>query len=244
MITSRQNALIKQIKSFSDKKNRDEQGVFVIESVKLVLDAYSYGVDLINVICTEKGYEKISGIIKDVKCELVSDDVFLYVSQEKTPQGVLAVASKPENTQAFPQGNCVLCDGISDPLNVGAILRTAAASGYNDVYLADSADAFNGKAVRASMGGVFRVRVHFGTEEQMLKLINVPIIVADMNGENAFSFSSPQKFCLAIGNEARGVSQKVREKAKYAVSIPMQNGVESLNASVSAGILMYALKNN
>ena len=91
------------------------------------------------------------------------------------------------------------------------------------------------------MSGIFKVKTHQGEKQQLLNLINFPFIIADMDGEDVFSNKFPQEFCLVIGNEARGVSKELRDRANYTVKIPMENQMESLNASVSAGILMYAL---
>jgi tRNA G18 (ribose-2'-O)-methylase SpoU len=93
------------------------------------------------------------------------------------------------------------------------------------------------------MSGVFRAQIMRGELDELLKVINVPILVADMNGENVFEKQIKDKFCLVIGNEGRGVSVTLKERADITVSIPMENGMESLNAGVSAGILMYNLKN-
>ena len=93
------------------------------------------------------------------------------------------------------------------------------------------------------MGGVFKVNVYNVEREKFLNEINVPLVVADMNGKNVFETKISEKFCIVIGNEGRGVSKQVKEKATATVSIPMENQMESLNASVSAGILMYLLKN-
>lgn len=242
MITSKQNALIKEIKSLSDKKFRDRLNVFVIEGIKPVKEALSLGLKFHSIVCTQKGEQAISGIENQI--ELVTDDIFCYISEEKTPQGVLAVVYKPENNLISPNGNCLLLDGVADPSNVGAIIRTAAASGYNYVYMTDEcADAYSNKAVRSSMTGVFRVKVMRAPIEKLLEVINVPIWVADMNGQDIQSVKTEGALCLVIGNEGKGVSNTVREKANFTVSIPMENGVESLNAAVSAGILMYGLKN-
>ena len=91
------------------------------------------------------------------------------------------------------------------------------------------------------MSGIFKVSTYQGEREELLPKINLPIIIADMNGKNVFESKFPSEFCLVIGNEARGVSKELIKNAQYVVKIPMENGMESLNASVSAGILMYAL---
>ncbi len=241
MIISKQNALIKEIRSLADKKFRDRLNLFVVEGIKPVNEAIELGLPVRTVIFTQKA----SGLLRlqGVKSECVSDEVFKSISEEITPQGALAVVEKPDLTVQKSKGNCILLDGVSDPANVGAIIRTAAASGFNSVYLtSDCADAYSQKAVRASMSGVFRIKIMRGDRETLLENIEQPLVVADMDGQDVFSVKLNQNVCLVIGNEGHGVSEQVGEKASLTVKIPMENGVESLNASVSAGILMYALK--
>ncbi len=240
MIISKQNALVKEIRSLADKKFRDSLNLYVVENVKTVKEVLALNLNVKRVVCTEKGFGAIEGFYANY--ELVSEEIFKYISAEVSPQGVLAVVEKPQNFLQPPTGSCLLLDGVSDPSNVGAILRTAVASGYSEIYMTnDSADAFSPKAVRSSMSGVFRSKIMRGELDEILKVINLPIVVADMNGENVFNAKIADKFCLVIGNEGRGVSPELKNKADKIVSIPMLNGMESLNASVSAGILMYNL---
>ena len=242
MISSKQNSLVKEIRSLRDKKNRDTLGVFVVEGVKPVKEAIDLSLSIREIVCAENKAEQFFGC--PFRVEVVSNQVFDYISEEKTPQGVLAVVYKNDGVLKSPQGSCLLLDGVADPNNVGAIIRTAVASGYKDIYMTlDCADAYSQKAVRCSMSGVFRAQIMRGELDELLKVINVPIVVADMNGENVFESQIKDKFCLVIGNEGRGVSVALKEKADITVSIPMENGMESLNAGVSAGILMYNLKN-
>ena len=241
MITSKQNALIKEIRSLSDKKFRDRLNLFVVEGVKPVNEAIALKLPVRTVIYTEKAEACLS--LEGVRAELVSDEVFKSVSEESTPQGALAVVEKPDLKVESILERCILLDGVADPANVGAIIRTAAASGYNYVYLTpDCADCYSQKAVRSSMSGVFRVKIMRGEREELLEKISLPLVVADMDGEDVFNKKQLGEICLVIGNEGHGVSNIVREKSKHTVKIPMENGVESLNAAVSAGILMYALK--
>lgn len=242
MITSKQNQTVKLIRSLSDKKYRDQTGLYVIESVKLVKDALALGLDIQLVIGTEKGINALGQVT--VNTEMVSEDIFKYISEQISPQGVLALVNKPVN-QTATIGKSLLLDDVADPANVGAIIRTAAASGYKTIYMTESsADPYSPKAVRAAMGGIFRVNIIRSNIESLLECIKNPITVADMYGKNVFESKINGDFCLVIGNEGKGVSSLVRNKAKYTVSIPMKNGMESLNAAVSAGILMYALKND
>ena len=94
------------------------------------------------------------------------------------------------------------------------------------------------------MSGIYKVNVYSTQKEEALALIKMPLVIADMSGSSVFESKIEGDFCLVIGSEAHGVSKEIKERADYTVCIPMQNGMESLNAAVSAGILMYALKNN
>ncbi len=240
MILSRQNSLVKFAKSLSDKKFRDREGLYIVEGVKMVKEAILSKEELCHILVTPSCFEKVD-FLKEWEVDLVEDSVFKSISNEVTPQGILALVKKPITQVLAPKGNCLFLDGVSDPANVGAIIRTAAASGYGEIYAYNCADPFSPKSVRASMSGIFKVKIYSGEREELLDKINLPVVVADMGGENAFTIKLPEPFCLVIGNEARGVSDTLKNRANYTVKIPMQNDMESLNASVSAGILMYTL---
>ena len=247
MITSKQNVLIKEIRSLADKKYRDSLNAYVVEGFKVVREVVGLGLPIKNIVATQKGADLLQTTLNTNLDDivLVSDEVFKSISQEVTPQGVLAVMEKPTNNLVATNDCALLLDGVADPGNVGTIIRTAVASGYKDIYMTEEcADAYSPKCVRASMSGVFRSNVMRGKVEDILNTISLPIVVADMNGVNVFTNRVQAPFCLVIGNEGRGVSQIVRERASVTVSIPMQNDMESLNAAVSAGILMYNLKNH
>lgn len=240
MIISRQNAFIKQIRSLADKKFRDELNLYIAEGVKMVSEAIFSGQTVKAVVGTAKGLSQVA--VADLKTEEVSEDVFKSISGEVSPQGVLAVIEKPSE-KPYVHGSCVFLDGVKDPANVGAVIRTAAASGYDTVYLCETADPYGPKAVRASMSGIYKVNAVNVTREEFAKSNKLPVVIADMNGENVFDIRLSGDVCIVIGSEGKGVSDFMRGLADKTVSIPMENGMESLNASVSAGILMYALKN-
>lgn len=239
VISSKANPIIKKVSSLNDKKYRRLYGEFLVESVKAVDECLSSGMSVSEIICTAEFADKYPDAI------VVTDELFARISTEKTPQGVLAVAKMPEKVLCKPHGNCLLLDKVQDPGNLGTIIRTANAAGYEDIYLIDCTDAYSPKAIRASMGGVFYVNVYEGSYDEVFKALKgTALICADMSGEDIFAFSSPEKFCLCIGNEGNGVSDAVFAKSDYTVKIPMRDTCESLNAAVSAAIAMYALKNN
>lgn len=238
VLTSKNNPLIKETATLKEKKGRRETGLFLVEGVKMARECQNCGLEIDRVFVSES----YDGVPFE-NAITVSNDVLRHLSDEKTPQGVICRVKIPQRELCPPSGKCLLLDGVSDPKNMGAIIRTANAAGYKEIYLTnDCTDPFSPKSVRASMSGVFFTKLYFGTREDLLSVLSsTPILVADMNGENVFRFETPEKFALVIGNEGNGVSKEVENFSTRTVRIPMQNTQESLNAAVSAGILMYLL---
>lgn len=207
----------------------------------MVSECVKSGFEIDRVFVSES-YRGVSPLAEKTVC--VSDDVFKTLSDEKTPQGILCRAKIPSLPLVPPEGKALLLDGVADPGNVGAIVRTANAAGYGEIYLTkECADPYSPKSVRASMSGVFFTKLYQGERSDILDILkDTPILVADMDGENVFTFNAPGRFALVIGNEANGVSDEVSARATHTVRIPMSETQESLNAAVSAGIIMYVLQ--
>ncbi len=241
ILTSKNNPLIKETASLKDKKGRKELGLFLVEGRKMVAECKRSAIEIERVFVAESYTDDVP--FEETLVVRVSDDVFRFLSDEKTPQGILCRARIPDGGLLPPSGRCIFLDGVADPGNVGTILRTANAAGYVQVYMsADCADAYAPKCVRASMSGLFFTKICRGTREEILSILSEnPILVADMGGENVFSFAPPKSFTLVIGNEANGVSKETRQAATHTVKIPMRETQESLNAAISAGIIMYVL---
>ena len=239
VILSKNNPLVKELASLRDKKGRKEKGTFLLEGEKTVRECVNSPLEIVRLVVREdyKGETYGYPIIT------LGADAFQAICEAKTPQGIAAEVRIPAFEIAPPKGSCLVLDGVSDPANVGAILRTAVASGYEEVYCVGTADPFSPKCVRASMSAIFYAKLMQGTHEEVLKaLTGVKVLAADMGGVNAFTFQAPEKFALVIGNEGQGLSQSMRERADSVVAIPMGEHTESLNAAVSAGILMYTLR--
>lgn len=238
LITSKSNPIIKAVSALADKKFRKLYNQYIVEGIKPVRECIEAGCEIERIICVE-GLEGFDG------ATVVSESVFKSISSEKTPQGVLAVVKMPQHSLKPPQKSCLLLDCLQDPGNLGTVIRTANAAGYDEIYMISCTDPYSPKAVRASMSGIFFVKIYQGSKEEILDTLKgVPLICADMNGENIFEFNPPKSFCLCIGNEGSGISNEITEQASYTVSIPMRSTCESLNAAVSAGIAMYALRKN
>ncbi len=243
VITSKNNPLVKETATLKDKKGRKQLGSFLVEGKKMTEECLSCGMDVEKVFVCEG--VQLSVTVSEDKIVTVSEDVMRHLSDEKTPQGVLCRVKIPSLALTPPTGNCLFLDGVSDPGNMGAIIRTANAAGYAEIYLTkECTDPFSPKSVRASMSGVFFTKLYIAERTEIistLKNAGVQLVVADMGGENVFSFTPNGRFALVIGNEGNGISAEVKHSADRTVRIPMQSSQESLNAAVAAGISMYLL---
>lgn len=249
-ITSRENQIYRQCRRLQRKKYRDASGLFLIEGKKLVREAQQENrVQLVvfDEAC-DPGERKPSSVDR---CQMVcmTHALFSTICDTKTSQGVLAVASRPEwrrqDWLGVPGSNLVILDRLQDPGNVGTILRTAEAAGYTAVCaMRGTADFFEPKTVRAAAGSLLRIpAIALGTAPQAVELLETAgktIVVTDLRADCDYDDAAlQQNIALVIGNEGRGVSDWWRRHAHIKVKIPMRGKVESLNAAVAAGLLMY-----
>lgn len=245
MITSKNNALVKDLASLKEKKFRDEKGEYLVEGFKMVREAFLAGKNVVALVGTESGIselgtEKICPGFKNVA--VVSEDVLSRISDCKTPQGVVCAIKKEVYSAEKPSGVSVLLDGVSDPGNMGTIIRTAAAVGVKDLYLANCCDPFSPKVVRSSMSGIYSVKLHFIDRSEIGEVFSsVELIAADMGGENVFGYKPQGDFCIAVGNEANGLSEETKRAADKIASIPMTKNAESLNVGVALSVMLYEL---
>ncbi len=146
-----------------------------------------------------------------------------------------------------PKTNYLIIDGLQDPGNVGSLIRTAAACGFDYVYLIDSVKVTNSKLIRSSVGTIFNVKVFELSRKQFIEKIkewHLKLLKADMNGTNIFRFNNTEQIGVVVGNEGQGVSKEISDLCCMSISIPMKNNVESLNAAISGSIIMYEISKN
>jgi RNA methyltransferase, TrmH family len=242
MITSKHNEKIKMFASLKQKKYRDEYNMFICEGFKLIYEAFSSGYTLVSAFALKNRLSKID-FIKNV--EIVSPDVLSMLCESKTPQGEVAIFKKKENSSLkSPNGYFVVLENIQDPNNLGAIMRSALGAGFNDVYLINSTDCYDIKSLRSSMGAFFHLNCQKCTLNDIKNLSYDKLLCADLNGKDLFNLNLDKKLKIgiAVGNEGNGVSDELISVCNEKITIPMQKPLESLNASVSAGIIMYTIK--
>lgn len=241
MITSRDNKLIKYCIQVKDKKFSKIEKVCLVETYKIVNELVHKGL-LIKIFCVQEKHKLFENL--SVPVEIISDSIAKYLSDTITTDGVFALC-KISNEEKVSKRMLIL-DNIQDPTNVGAIIRSACAFGFDQIYAIDSAYPYTPKCIRCSMGQIFNVNYNICNYEDLNRLKtdnNIKFVCADMNGIELDKFNHKQeKLAIIIGNEGQGVSDNLRDNSEYFLSIPMQNGVESLNASISASIIMYYLR--
>lgn len=241
IITSQDNKKIKNIIKLKQKKYRDEQKRYLVEGYKNVLDSVAARPELVDsIVLSESAFRARGEEFAEFACVVTSDIVFEKLSDTQNSQGVACVNIIAENSGMPSSDRCIYLDRVRDPGNVGTILRSAVASGY-DVVLSGCADIYSPKVVRSAMSAVVKCNVYEDISINALKDRGYEIIAADMRGDSVFKAEHGDKYCVVIGNEADGVSADIIAAADRLLSIPQEN-IESLNAGVAAGIMMFALR--
>ena len=252
VISSKDNEIIKNIRKLKEKKYRDEQNAYIIEGIKLIKEAIVENVKIRQIVMCEN-FADNKDLDKDTLYEIakynliyVTEKVFNLITDVKTPQGIIAVIEKGNVDKKidYSQDIIIALDGIQDPGNLGTILRTVDSANLNQIILSkNSADPYNPKVVRSTMGGIFRINIiEVDSLEETLKEIkknNFKIMVTSLDTNNSIYDVEYFKKVIVIGNEANGVSTEVQKLADEKVKIPMLGKTESLNASVATGIMIY-----
>ena len=250
-ITSKDNELIKHIKKLKDKKYRDMNNEFVIEGIKLVREAIQEKAKIKQIIICDdcENYDIPKDLTYEIAkfdCIYVSKQVFNSITEVKNPQGILAVASKEntENEIDYSQDIIVALDDLQDPGNLGTILRTVDSIGLTQILVSKgTADCFNPKVVRSTMGAIFRVKIieceNLMETLKQAKKHHFKVMVTSLQTENSIYDVDYNKKVIVVGNEANGVEQQIQDFADEKVKIPMLGKTESLNASVATGIVLY-----
>lgn len=247
-ITSKDNPLYKNALKLKKKKYRDETGLYILEGVKPLYDAVDTGTEVKTVFVRE-GAGDIP-VTEKTETVILRKDLFDALSDTDTSQGIIAVAQQKicgedEFFEAVREGNLLIMDRVQDPGNIGTMIRTAEAAGYRGIIMIlGGGDIYGPKAVRAAAGSLFRLPVmkaaSVKTVADMLKRNNKRITVTSPEADSScFEADISDNTALVIGNEGRGVSREFDEAADIKISIPMEGSIESLNAAVAAGIIMY-----
>lgn len=243
MITSVKNETIKQWNKLKIKKHRELQQQFLIEGMHLVQEVLDSDWN-VEAIILQDGIPAPDEIQSE-KITVVAENVMQYLTDTKTPQGIIAVV-KMKELKLVANEKLLLLDAIQDPGNVGTMIRTADAAGFDGVVLGDgTVDLYNDKVIRSSQGSLFHLPI---ARKNLLDY------TAELKGENVTIWGStlehaspiqeidvPEKIALIVGNEGAGVDDKLLQEADQRIHIPIYGRAESLNVSVATGIMLYQI---
>ena len=254
-ITSRDNALLRQARAVRDGKI-DE--LIFVEGLRLCEEAHRSNLDIDAVIVSEEllrkeraatAIDELSKVSKRVAS--LSEKLLESISYTKTPQGIVVLAQRPESSEARltaslnPNSLLVVLHQINNPVNVGAILRTAEAAGATGVIATrDTSDPFLPKSLRGAMGSAFRLPiwrgVSFDEVVQWCRERGIVSVCADAEATTAYTeIDWTRSSALILGPESSGFTDEELGRAEQRVRIPMKGAAESLNVSVAAGILLF-----
>ena len=248
MITSTSNQQMKNLSLLMKKaKARNEQGVFVVEGRKMAEEVPASW--LTKTYVSETFEKENAEFLKRFEYEVVSDSVFKAVSDTQTPQGILCLVKKPEykleQLLAGDNTHLLILESIQDPGNLGTMVRTGEGAGISGVIMNQTTvDLFNPKTIRSTMGSIYRVPffVTKDLQETITELKNAGIKVYAAHLKGTLSYDEPDykgPTAFMIGNEGNGLSDEIADLADTYIKIPMEGQVESLNAAISATLLMY-----
>ncbi len=234
------NIEIKYLKKLNNKKYRKSEGLFLVEGTKLCEEVLNSNYEIkFTITSNEFKYNDFPNVT------VVDYDSLKSICTTVTPQDIVCVVYVPKFEMGYPKGNSLILDNLQDPGNIGTLIRSAMAFGFNDIYFIDCPDIYSEKVVRGSMGGVFKINPHIVTRDYLInnksKICDI-LLSTSLKGELLGQKCLPKKrIGVIIGNEGNGVSAELIQASDMAIKIPMTDRVESLNAGVAGSILMYEI---
>lgn len=248
LLASADNPKVKLIASLAQRKFRDRQKLVLLEGERLIRQALAFGASFRYVVAGPAwGGGELLSTLEALGAEvyLAADKLLQRLSETSAPQGLIAVADAVSESALALEGSSwvLVADRLQDPGNLGALVRTAVAVGADGVACTKgTVDPKNPKALRASAGAYFKARLLTGVDGgelgAALRAARFRVVVADASGdEDAFAFDWRGRVALVVGNEGSGVDPAIQPT--HRVRLPMPGGVESLNATVAASVLLY-----
>lgn len=250
MLTSLQNPLVKQIRKLHQAKGRKEQQLFLLEGTHLVEEACTLGYPLTTVCCTpvwQERHQPLENLLRQhtERFEIVSPEVLEAMATTVHPDGIIALAPRMPSPPQRIDSLGIALETLQDPGNLGTIIRTAAATGIDGLWLSsDSVDLDHPKVLRASVGAWFRlnkiVSPNLADDLIHFKQQGLQIVATVPQGSRCYwelDFTRPT--LMVFGNEGAGLSPELQALADHQVQIPLQRGVESLNVGICAAVMLY-----
>ncbi|WP_205422885.1 RNA methyltransferase [Granulicatella sp. zg-ZJ] len=242
-VTSLQNAQVKLWKKLLTAKGRKKEQLYVLEGYHLVLDALN-SQQVLYCMMSKEVYERLT-IQIDVPIYILSESILKEISETTTSQAIFCVVKMSKKVLEKPKGKYILLDSLQDPGNVGTIIRTADAAGFQGVVIGKNCvDIYNGKTVRSMQGSQFHIPIyHMDLCESiaLFKKENISVFGTELNHKAIHLQDVPYKehCAIIVGNEGNGIQKDILNMTTQNVYIPILGQAESLNVAVAAGIMMY-----
>ncbi|MDA3861258.1 MAG: RNA methyltransferase [Melioribacteraceae bacterium] len=246
MLTKRE---LKYYSSLNKVKYRKIEQKFIVEGIKLADEAVSSNFDCEVIIVSDSfakiHSEKLDHYKHSTIVQIIPDNEFSAIADTQTPQGILAIMEMPlqRYVDETREGTIVALENISDPGNVGTIIRTCDWFGIKDIIISsNSVDIYNPKVIRSTMGSLFHINIHVSENIyatfKALQKNGKSVICTDMNGESIYGFSKNKSSILVFSNEAKGPTEELLEITDATITIPKFGKAESLNVATAAGVII------
>ncbi len=229
------------IKSLHQKKYRKENGIFIIEGIKSIVEFIPSSYQVHSIYYLPEYEALLPNLSSNIKLFEINNAELAKISTLQAPQGILALVHLPKpavfDLKALKNNFTLVLDGIQDPGNLGTLIRTADWFGFKNIVCSlNTVEIYNPKTVQATMGSLGRVNVFYEDLATWLPQVDVPVYGALLEGKNTYEVNWGSEGLLILGNEGQGISAEVLKFIKYPVTIPRIGGAESLNVAISAGI--------
>jgi TrmH family RNA methyltransferase len=232
---------LKYIQSLCQKKQRQEERLFLVEGAKLVEELLQTGLNVRKIYALPVWAEKHSHL---PQLTAITEAELEKISNLQTPNQVLALVEQPEPAAEPVLANqlTLVLDTIQDPGNLGTIIRIADWFGIRQIVASmDTVELYNPKVIQSTMGSYARVQVCYRPLADFLSAATVPVYGALLNGQNMYQVAPLKEGILLIGNESKGIQADLLTFVSHPITIPRIGGAESLNAAVAAGIIISHL---
>lgn len=258
IISSSQNDKVKYLNKLYRSRNRRKEGVFILEGKRLIEAASAGGADFKKVFLTPAFFKSAANdnLLADLKLKAdfiyITESLLKETASTVNPQGILAVVEESvfKGNDFYQKADKILLlDRIQDPGNMGTMIRTAVAAGFDGIIaLKGSVDIYNQKVIRASMGGIFSIAIRQKLSqadflaEIAKEAAEYELLAADIEAkEYHFEHNYGKQLILMIGNEANGLDSKLMKAATSKIKIPLAGEIESLNAAVAASVIAFEI---
>lgn len=236
---------LKQLRALGQKKQRKLSGQFLVQGEKNVTELLQSELNIVHLFAEQNYLDQHQSLLKQVDCTAADETSLTKASTLSTNNSAIAIVQQPQSQVLKPKGITLALDQVSDPGNLGTLIRLADWYGIEQIVLSQGcADPFNPKTISATMGSFCRVSVIQTDLVDYLKQAQVPIYGAFLQGSNVHHCNFESDLILVMGSESHGICDAVASEITDRITIPSFGQAESLNVAMASGIILDNIKRN